>query len=286
MGKFLDETQTIKKPTSRGKFLDEEPTFKGKFLDEGGARYQVGVGFASCGMIDVANSLTAIKRCVFEQKAFTMKELKAAIKTDYVGCEAIQKRLLEAPKFGNDDDYVDSIAVELYAKLASEAASHLSYMGDPYRACPMSVTTHPPFGAVCGALPSGRKAGLPLCDASASAYPGSDINGPTALINSASKIDGMILASSQLNLKFHPSAIKGVQGSRNLLFLIKNFIDRGGWHIQFNVVDAKILKDAQEHPENYRNLIVRVAGFSAYWVELSGIVQDEIIRRTEFSNAG
>jgi formate C-acetyltransferase/4-hydroxyphenylacetate decarboxylase large subunit len=117
-----------------------------------------------------------------------------------------------------------------------------------------------------------------------SAFPGTDVSGPTALIRSATKIDALPYKSVQLNMKFHPSALKGLKGSRALLSLIKTFFDLGGYFIQFNIVDSKMLRDAQRHPERYRDLLVRVAGFTAYWVELSKGVQDEIIQRTEFGD--
>jgi formate C-acetyltransferase/4-hydroxyphenylacetate decarboxylase large subunit len=211
-----------------------------------------------------------------------MKELQKALSVNFEGKEEIHSKLLEAPKFGNNDDYVDQIAADLYKFIAEESLKIPGPLGEYLFPSAYSVTTHPPFGKACGALPDGRKAGVALCDGAVSAFPGSDICGPTALIRSAVKVDAFPYKSVQLNLKMHPTALKGVKGSRALLSLIKTFFDLGGYFIQFNVVDSRMLRDAQNHPERYRNLLVRVAGFTAYWVELSKAVQDEIIQRTEF----
>jgi len=146
----------------------------------------------------------------------------------------------------------------------------------------LSVSFHFPLGVRCGALPSGREAGLPLTDASVSPEPGKDKLGPTALIRSTSKaIDTIKYASGQLNMKFHPSALRSAEGRKKLISLIKSYMDLGGHHIQFNVVSADTLKDAQVHPENHKDLIVRVAGFSAFFIHLDPSVQNEVIKRTE-----
>jgi formate C-acetyltransferase/4-hydroxyphenylacetate decarboxylase large subunit len=172
----------------------------------------------------------------------------------------------------------------VYDDYYKEVFTHLNYFGLPYTPGALSISAHPVFGKACGALPDGRKAGVSLCDAGVSAFPGTDTKGPTSLILSASRIDALPTLSVLFNMKFHPTALKGLKGAKNLLSLIKTYFDLGGWHIQFNVVDSALLKDAQVHPENYRDLVVRVAGFSAYWVELSKAVQEEIIARTEFGS--
>jgi formate C-acetyltransferase/4-hydroxyphenylacetate decarboxylase large subunit len=256
---------------------------RGKSLDELGARYNQSISHYISGLINVANSLAAIKSCVFDNKFFTMKELLVAIKANYEGKEEIHKKLLEAPKFGNNDDYVDQIAADLYSFVAEESLKITGPLGEPLTPSAYSVTTHPPFGKACGALPDGRKAGVTLCDGAVSAFPGTDVSGPPALIHSATKINAFPYKSVQLNMKLHPSAFKGLTGSKAILSLIKTFFDLGGYFIQFNVVDSKMLRDAQTHPGGYRELLVRVAGFTAYWVELSKDVQDEVILRTEFN---
>ena len=257
---------------------------RGKGLDEEGARYNQTVSHFIVGAINVVNSLAAIKKCVFEDKSFTMRELMEALKANFKGKESINRALLNAPKFGNNDPYVDKIASEIYRYIAEQSLELKSYLGYELAPSAYSVTTHPVFGKAVGALPDGRPAGVPLCDGSVSAFPGTDVTGPTSLINSASKIDASHYKATQLNMKFHPTALEGIKGSMNLISLIKTYFDQAGYFIQFNVIDNKMLVDAQKHPENYRNLLVRVAGFTAYWVELSPLVQGEIIRRTEYGN--
>jgi len=213
-----------------------------------------------------------------------MKELREALSVNFEGKEEIHRQLLDAPKFGNDISLVDKIAADLYKFVTDASLKIIGPLGKPLTPSAYSISTHPLFGKACGALPDGRKAGDPLCDGAVSAFPGTDISGPTALIRSATRIDALPYKSVQLNMKFHPTALKGSKGSQALLYLIKTFFDLGGYFIQFNVVDSKMLKDAQRHPERYRDLLVRVAGFTAYWVELSKGVQNEIIRRTEFGS--
>jgi formate C-acetyltransferase/4-hydroxyphenylacetate decarboxylase large subunit len=257
---------------------------KGLSMDNGGIRYKDSPTILSVGMINVANSMAAIKKCVFEDKTFTLNELKKALISNFKGdgYASVHRKLLDAPKFGNDDDYVDLIAKELYEEFAEEVYKYKNYFGVPYTPGALSISSHPHFGRVCGASPDGRLAGVSLCDGAVSAFPGTDKNGPTSLVKSATKVDSIPHMVVLFNMKFHPTALKGIEGSKKLLSLIKTYFDRGGWHVQFNVVDTKMLRDAQRNPEKYRDLIVRVAGFSAYWVELSKAVQDEVIARTEY----
>ena len=262
--------------------LTDDCIEKGEAMERG-ARYRHGFSHFISGLINVVNSLAAIRHCVFDNRFFTMEDVREALQVNFEGKEEIHRKLLDAPKFGNDIDFVDQIAVDLYRFVAEESLKIRGPLGEPLTPSAYSITTHPLFGKGCGALPDGRKAGVALCDGAVSAFPGTDVSGPTALIRSATKIDALPYKSVQLNMKFHPSALKGLKGSRALLSLIKTFFDLGGYFIQFNIVDSKMLRDAQRHPERYRELLVRVAGFTAYWVELSQTVQDEIIQRTEFS---
>ncbi|MFC2003570.1 glycyl radical protein [Chloroflexota bacterium] len=256
---------------------------EGRDIWAGGSRYAMD-GSTPVGMVDLADSLVAIKKLVFEEKRISMRQLKDAVAADFEGHEALHHILLEAPKYGNDDDYVDLIAKKWYDLFEREHQKYTNHLGQPLVPFAGSVTFHSRLGKTCGALPSGRKSRLAFADASVSAYPGMDKNGPTALIRSATKVvDTIKYASGQMNMKLHPAALKTREGCRKLLGLIKTYMDLGGHHIQFNVVSAEALKEAQLHPENYRNLIVRVAGFSAYFVYLDVDVQNEIIRRTEVS---
>ncbi|MBU2608386.1 MAG: hypothetical protein KKF26_03635 [Chloroflexi bacterium] len=257
----------------------------GKEMGEGGARYSMD-GCNAVGVIDLANSLAAVKKLVFEDKRITMKELLEALNVDFQGHEEIHQWLLNAPKYGNDVEYADNIAREWYDIFwqKHEEMAGECHLGRHTKPTAFSVVRHFPFGAAMGAMPSGRKAGLPLTDGSVSAMPGTDTNGPTALINSASRaVDTSRYAATLLNMKFHPTALKNTSGLRNLTALTKTYAEMGGHHIQFNVVSAETLKDAQLHPENHRDLIVRVAGFSAFFIQLDPVVQEEIIKRTELS---
>ncbi|MEM4482244.1 MAG: pyruvate formate lyase family protein, partial [Desulfurococcaceae archaeon] len=235
------------------------------------------------GMINVVDSLAAIKKLVFDEKKITLKQLKEALAANWQGYEEIRKMCLEAPKYGNDDDYVDSIAVDLYNFYADEVYKYKTINGGKWVPGGVSISSMWAGGAITGATPDGRFAGEVLADGSMSPMRGRDINGPTAVIRSASKINQSRFASTLLNMKFHPSSLSSTEDLRKLAFLIKTYFKLGGKHIQFNVVSRETLIEAQKHPENYRDLVVRVAGYSAYFVELAKPVQDEIIARTEHS---
>jgi len=256
----------------------------GKNLTEGGARYPFGDGVNTVGLIDLANSIGAVKKLVFEDKKVTMKQLREALAANFEGYEDVQKLCLNAPKFGNDDEYVDSIVKELTAKFYKEHQRWPDYNDRPVRPSAYSVTAHFALGRYTGALPNGRFSGKALCDATVSAQPGTDKNGPTALIRSAAgAVDTVKYGNNHLNMKFHPASLAGAVGARNLLSLIKTYFDLGGYHVQFNCVSAEALKEAQKHPEKHRDLIVRVAGFSAFFITLDKGVQDEIIARSELT---
>jgi len=256
---------------------------EGKDMLSGGARYEMD-GCTPVGVVDLADSLAAMKKLIFEDKSISMQQLLDALKTNFVDYPEIHGALIAAPKFGNDNEYVDQIVKRWFMLFEREHRKYVNCLGNPMRPFSSSVTFHTYLGKSCGALPSGRRAGIAFADASVSAFPGMDQHGPTALIHSATKVlDTIKYASGQLNMKFHPSALKGVNGLSKLIALVKTYVDLGGHHIQFNVVSTETLKEAQVRPENYRNLIVRVAGFSAYFIHLDPNVQDEIIRRTEIA---
>ena len=257
---------------------------KGEDLIEGGARYSIASGTISLGMVDLGNSLAAIKKLVFEDKKLTLEQIREAVTANFEGngYGDIQKVCLDAPKYGNDDNYVDDIVQEWYEIYWQTHQQFPDYLGRTMLPEAFSATGHVDRGKYTGALPSGRKARVALADASVSAFPGTDISGPTALVRSATKvIDTIKWGSNHLNMKFHPSALKGREGAKKLLALIKTYMDLGGYHIQFNCVSGDTLKKAQENPVDHRDLVVRVAGFSAYFVLLDKSVQDELIMRTE-----
>jgi formate C-acetyltransferase/4-hydroxyphenylacetate decarboxylase large subunit len=275
---------------------------KGKDLDHNGARYNRTVTILCSGNVNVANSLAALKKTVYEEKRFTLEDVRRGMHSNFGyrrvdrestfsfleqekedgRWEEMHRALLDAPKYGNDDDRADSIFADIWREYNAAVASQKSYLGLPWVPAALSISSHGPFGRVTGATPDGRLAGVTLADAILSPFPGTDVKGPLAMLRSAAKLDSAQMRSVQLNMKIHPAAIRGTSGSDNLIRMIRTYFDLGGYHIQFNVVDSRMLKDAQARPGKYRGLIVRVAGFSAYWVELSKAIQDEIIVRTEY----
>jgi pyruvate formate-lyase/glycerol dehydratase family glycyl radical enzyme len=236
------------------------------------------------GMVNVADSLAAVKKLVYEDKKISMMELKAAVNANWQGenYAEIQKLCMSAPKFGNDDDYVDLIADDLYQFWVNTANSLETNLGGKFKASSISISTHWPGGLMVGATPDGRVAGECLADGSLSAMRGKDLKGPTALIKSAAKVKQDGLQSTLLNMKFHPSSLKTTDDIRKLSHLIKTYFEMGGKHVQFNVVGKDTLIEAQKSPESHRDLIVRVAGYSAYFVQLGSIVQNEIMQRIEY----
>jgi formate C-acetyltransferase len=256
---------------------------RGQSVVGGGARYQYGSMYMlPIGVVDVADSLAAIKKYIYEEGSLSKKELMQALEVNFEGNEEIRQRLLAAPKYGNDDDNVDYIVTDLYNWLCEIVGKIDTPFGAKYVPAPHNLSFHGACGRRVGALPSGRSAGVSLADGAVSPCQGADRKGPTAVINSAGKINHVPLFGSLFNMKFHPNALKSQEDLVKFLTLIRTYFDNyKGKHIQFNVIDRKTLLDAQAHPERYRNLVVRVAGYSALWVELDRKIQDEIIARTE-----
>jgi pyruvate-formate lyase len=255
---------------------------RGKGSYEGGCRYNDSAYIISCGVVNVANSLAAMKKLVFDSKTFTMKEILGAIKDNFKGHEKLRRALLDAPKYGNDDDYVDMILRGLYQSWSTSAQKVMNWLGEPWRPSTLSVTTQVLHGKACGASADGRLAGDYVCDGALSAFPGTDVNGPTGLIKSATKMDTLGLQSTLFNMKFNPSAIEGQAGADKFITLNEAYFNLGGYQVQYNIVDRKMLLDAQKHPEKYSDLMVRVAGFTARFIDLGPDVQRQIIERTEF----
>ena len=196
--------------------------------------------------------------------------------------DQIHADCLRSFKYGNDIPEVDGILAEFEDWYCGCGDKYESLYAKPFYVCQMSVSTHAPQGAATLASADGRLSGTTFADASMSAYPGTDRNGAYALFESATCWDHSRSQNSQMNLKLHPNAVKGIEGSKKLLDLTRSYMRKGGFHIQFNIVDSKVLKDAQKHPNNYRDLLVRVAGFTQYWVEIGKPIQDEVVARTEY----
>lgn len=268
---------------------------RGKSLDEGGAVYDINGG-PMLGTATVADSLAAIKKIVFDEGWISGAQLKHALDTNFEdistnpsGEEIRQVLINKAPKYGNDDDYVDAIAVDFLKYYASvyEKCRCLRYgkgpIGGNYRICATGVTSNVPFGTFVGATPDGRKSGKPMNNG-VSPSNGMELNGPTAAIKSVAKLPYIHMGGGYIfNLKMTPKIFEKEEGCARMASLIRAYCDLEGYQMQFNVVDAKTLRDAQEHPEEYRDLMVRVAGYSAYFTTASKEVQDDIIARAEFS---
>ncbi|MEG0721380.1 MAG: pyruvate formate lyase family protein, partial [Lachnospiraceae bacterium] len=302
---------------------------EGKTVQEGGAVYNF-TGPQGFGVANMADSLYAIKKLVFDEKKFTLAQYKQALSMNYgKGFDAIsasemtvdilkelqktgqsvdqtkigdiinqimnmeipaaeQKRfqeLLEAieevPKFGNDIEEVDAFARDVAYTYTRPMETFHNPRGGMYQAGLYPVSANVPLGAQTGATPDGRLAHTPVADG-VSPSAGKDVNGPTAAANSVAKLDHGIASNGTLfNQKFHPSALSGEKGLDNFVYLIQSYFDQKGSHMQFNVVDKATLVDAQKHPEQYKHLVVRVAGYSALFTSLSKSLQDDIIHRTE-----
>ena len=253
---------------------------------DGGANYYT-VAQISIGGVDAANSLMAVKKLVYDDKKLTMAELKKALAANFEGeYEKVRKMCFEAPKHGNDIPEVNKFVRRVYNSILHAFESvdgGGNYLSKDIKTSLDAYTksAHNPFGMVTGALPNGKYAGVALTDGSISAMPGTDVNGPTALVMSAAKgIDAVAYCATHMNMKLPPDQLETRKGRDNVLRLLKTLFDNGGYHIQFNVLNTDILRDAQKHPENYRDLVVRVAGFSAFFTKLHKGVQDEIIDRT------
>ncbi|MDO9534923.1 MAG: pyruvate formate lyase family protein [Bacillota bacterium] len=261
---------------------------EGKALLDRTMPFENGAVMNPVGMINVADSLAAIKKLVFEEKTVTMKQLQEALSANWSGeeFEEIRKMCLEAPKYGNDDDYADLIAGDLYKFWAETTATFATALGGKHLPTAISITAHGPGGEMTGATPDGRYAGEVLADGTMSPMRGMDSGGPTAIIKSAVKIDQDPYQATLLNMKFHPSALESREDLLKLSSLIKTYFKFSGKHIQFNIVDRATLLDAQAHPEKHRDLVVRVAGYSAYFIQLGRAVQEEIIGRAEHDLQG
>ena len=240
------------------------------------------------GMMNVVDSLAAIKKLVFDEKKVSGKTLMEALTANWQGngYPDIRKMCVAAPKYGNGDMYVDSIAKDLYAFWADTTMTFPTAWGGAMKPAGISITAHGPGGSITGATPDGRYAGENLADGTVSASQGKDTQGPTALIRSAMTIDQIPYQSTLFNLKFHPSALKTTEDLKKLSMLIKTYFAAGGKHMQFNVVNKETLVNAQQHPDQSKDLIVRVAGYSAYFVKLTKALQDDIVARTELDMAG
>ncbi len=260
--------------------LVEDCIASGKDYNSGGARYNTsyiqGVGLGS-----ITDMLTSIRYHIYDKKNYSWNEVMKALSNDFGGYEQMQYDMIfNSPKYGNDDDYADQHAVAVFEIYYDAVNGRPTSRGGTHRINMLPTTSHVYFGSVTGATPDGRKAHLPLSEG-ISPFQGVDRQGPTSVIKSASKIDHLRTGGTLLNQKFSPQFFEDENSYDNLTALIRSYFILDGHHIQFNVVNAETLKDAQKHPELHRDLIVRVAGYSDYFNDLGEDLQNEIILRTE-----
>jgi formate C-acetyltransferase len=253
---------------------------KGKDYNDGGAKYNTSY-IQIVGMGSITDCLTSLKYNLFDKKIISMEDMLKALDKNFEGYENIHQKLLyKTPKYGNDDDYADSITTQVFEIVYNAVDNRPNTKGGVHRINLLPTTVHVYFGQVTGATPDGRKAYMPLSEG-ISPVQGMDIKGPTAVIKSAGKIDHLRTGGTLLNQKFTPHFLSDENRINKLSHLIRAYFEMNGHHIQFNVVSADTLRAAQKNPVKYRNLIVRVAGYSDYFVNLGSDLQDEIIKRTE-----
>jgi pyruvate formate-lyase/glycerol dehydratase family glycyl radical enzyme len=252
----------------------------GKDYHDGGARYNTSY-IQGVGLGTATDTMAAIKWHVFDRKTVAMDELLAVLRNDFEGQERMRQMLLNrTPRYGNDDDYADGVMVDLFEAYFRAIDGRCNTKGGAYRINLLPTTCHVYFGSVVGATADGRKAGKPLSEG-ISPVQGADRHGPTAVIKSVAKMDHVRTGGTLLNQKFTPQVLADEEGLDKLVHLVRTYFKLDGHHIQFNVVDAATLWAAQQNPEQHRDLIVRVAGYSDYFCDLGKALQDEIIARTE-----
>ncbi|MFN8209767.1 MAG: trans-4-hydroxy-L-proline dehydratase [Bacteroidales bacterium] len=277
---LIEKTFSVHLPVPFLSLLIEDCIAKGKDYNNGGARYNTtyiqGVGLGS-----LTDILTSVRYNIYDNQNYKWDEVLSALEDNFSSNEKMQHDFIySTPKYGNDDDYADRNAVFVFETFYDAVNGRPVSRGGCHRINMLPTTSHVYFGSVVGATPDGRKAGLPLSEG-ISPFQGVDHNGPTSVIRSAAKIDHLRTGGTLLNQKFSPSFFNDESSYSNLTALIRSYFSLDGHHIQFNVVNADTLREAQRHPEKYRDLIVRVAGYSDYFNDLGEDLQNEIIRRTE-----
>jgi formate C-acetyltransferase len=255
---------------------------KGKDYYSGGARYNT--TYIQCtGLGTITDSLSAIRKHVFQDHRFTMDQLLEALSKNFEGEEKMRQYIMNhTPFFGNDDDEADNIALRVYNDLVDAIEGKPNTRGGTTHLNMLSTTCHNYFGSVCGATPNGRLAHFAISDGTSPAH-GADSHGPTAVVKSLGKLDQTKSGGTLLNIRFVPSLLKRDADQRKLASLIRTYFKFGGHHVQFNIIDTETLRDAQKHPDEYRDLLVRVAGYSDYFNDMTEQLQNEIIARTENS---
>jgi len=278
---FVERLYASQMPAPFLSLLIDDCILTGRDYHAGGARYNSSY-IQGVGLGTLTDAMTAIQYHIYDKKTFSMQTLLAALQSDFLGQESLRQLLLnKTPRYGNDDDYADRIMVRLFNSYFNFIDGRPNTRGGAYHINLLPTTCHIYFGSVIAATPEGRHAWQPLSEG-VSPVQGADRHGPTAVLRSVAKMDHARTGGTLLNQKFSPQALRDDQGLDKLVQLIRTYFRLDGHHIQFNVVDAATLRAAQDHPEQHRDLIVRVAGYSDYFCDLSRALQDEIITRTEY----
>jgi formate C-acetyltransferase len=258
----------------------EECLTSGTDLSQGGAKYNVGPVLTGIGLAVVANSLAVIKKLVFEDQVTTLAELDAAMNADWEGYESLRGKALDVVKYGNDDDYVDSIARDLANYYYRETRSYKDIFGSNFNSAFMGISNYIPTGRIVGATPCGRKAKKPITEG-VSPYAGSDVSSPLAAMRSSAKMNHDVhTGGTLLNLRLSEDLVSTSKGKRDLGNIIRAYFSLGAFHVQFNTLSTEVLRKAQANPEEYKDLLVRVAGYSTQFVNLSPEMQEAIIARS------
>lgn len=284
----IADTMLLEYPDIFCSSLIDDCIERAKTAKEGGAVYDIVSGL-QVGLSNAANCFAALKKVVYEDKTLTLEEVINAIETDFSGIkgEKIRTLLENAPKYGNDIDYVDSIASDIYDTYINEISKYKNTrfgkgpIGGNYGLSTSGISSNVPMGCVTGATPDGRKAWTPAAEG-CSPVQGTDIKGPTSVLKTISKLPNILMTGGQLlNVRFSPDLINNDIGFQKFLMFIKSFIAIKGWHIQFNIMSTETLINAQKNPEEYRDIIVRVAGYCAQFITLDPTTQNDIISRTQ-----
>jgi formate C-acetyltransferase len=277
----VDRTHAKLLPTPFLSSVIDDCIEKGIDVTEGGAHYNLS-GIQAIQVANVADSLAAMKKLVFDEGSVEADILLKALTANFEGHESLQLKLMNgAPKFGNDIEWVDELGRRWVAYFTEKLKGHTNARGGPLHTGLYTVSAHVPMGRNVGATPDGRRAEQPLADGGVSAVYGRDQTGPTALLKSVSRIDSMLGSNGTLlNMKFLPSLFKTERDIKKFTSFLRTFVKLKIHHVQFNVIRREDLLNAREKPEEYRSLTVRVAGYTAYFTELAGDLQEEIIART------
>ena len=266
--------------------LFEGPIQKGKDMWSSCTPYSR-CSVSPCGAPNVGDSLAALKKVVFEDKAATLSEVLDALDANFEGYEMLYKKLCDAPKYGNDIDYVDDIVADVIRHAVDVITPLKGCNGTKMNVSPAALTGNVPLGGVVGALPDGRKAGEPISEGGVSPYQGRNVSGPLATYRSVGKIDHIRCTNGTIfNMRFSPNALKDRQSIKKFELMLREYLEEGGFFVQYNIVDTATLRAAQAEPEKYRDLLVRVATYSAYFVELGKNLQEDIIHRVEMEELG